>query len=235
MRSYTGGPRLRRRLLVLTTPGAVLALVCMAKLVSVVLVGSWVVTDYAHRDITALNRDVTILRLFNVIDPAKAYYADGARAVLQDRLPDADRQFTQALARISADKSCPTRVNLELVRETLGDRAAGASDRVSAVDRYTAAKTVIQQAPIGCFGGNSDPDPSRRQIRSDALHRLDAKIAAQHTGTAQQPTAPQSPPPPPNTTGSGAGATNAVPPSRPDPPADDPMAGLEQILRDGAG
>lgn len=232
MTSHTRGPRLRRRLLLLTTPLAVVTLVCTVKLVSVVLVGNWVVTDYAHRDIAALDRDVKILRVFNIVDPARVYYADGARAVLQDRLSDSDHQFSQALEHMDPAGSCPARVNLELVRETLGDRAAAAADHDAAVSRYTAAATVVQQAPGGCFGGNTDPDPARRQIRDDALRRLEAKIDAQHTTVPQLP-APSSPPPPPGAAASGDAAP--TPPSRPDPARDDPMAGLEQILRDGSG
>jgi hypothetical protein len=221
--------------LLLTTPWAVVTLVFVAKLISVVLVGNWIVTDYARRDTVALDRDVKILRVFNVIDPAKAYYADGDRAVLQNRLSDADHQFSQALEHIDPARSCPARVNLELVRETLGDRAAAAADRDGSVSRYTAAATLVRQAPGGCFGGNSDPDPARRQIRADTLHRLQAKIEAQRPRTAQSTPPPALPPPPPLGTATAPSSTAPEPPSRADPSRDDPMAGLEQILRDGAG
>lgn len=230
-RRRTGRPGLRRRLLLLTTPVAVAVVVFSAKLISVALAGDWAVSDYSHRNAAALTHDVSILRVFNIVEPARAYYADGTRAVLQDRLPDADRQFTQALARTEPDTSCPVRVNLELVRETLGDRASAASDGDAALGRYTAAKAVVQQAPSACFAGNADRDLPRRRIRADTLRRLEAKIEALH---AAPPPVPAAPPPPPPPAAAAAGGSAPSPPTRADPPLDDPMAGLAQILRDGA-
>jgi hypothetical protein len=231
-RREIGRPGLRRRLLILTAPFAVAVVIFSAKLISVVLAGGWAVTDYSHGNAAALAHDVAILRPFNVVEPAKAYYADGTRAVLQDRLEDADHQFTHSLDRTDPDKSCPARVDLELVRETLGDRASAASDVDAAVGRYTAAKAVVQQAPAACFSGNADPDLPRRTIREDALRRLEAKIEALRS---RPPPVDRTtvPPPPPSASLSGGTAQNPRT-SRVDPPLDDPMAGLQQILRDGA-
>jgi hypothetical protein len=230
-RRETDRRRLRRRLLILTAPLAVTVVILSAKLISVVLAGGWAVTDYSHHNAAALAHDVSILRLLNVAEPAKAFYADGTRAVLQDRLGDADRQFTLALGKADPDNSCPVRVDLELVRETLGDRASAASDRDAALGRYTAARTMVQQAPTGCFSGNADPDVPRRMIREDALRRLDAKIEALRTSLPPPDRTPV-PPPPPNAPVSGDTAPSPRT-TRADPPRDDPMAGLAQILRDG--
>ncbi|UCZ58086.1 hypothetical protein [Mycolicibacterium phocaicum] len=229
----TDRQRLRRRLLLVSAPVVAVVLILAGKLASVAVVGDSVVTDYAHRDTAALSDDVAILHRFNVIEPARTSYAGGSLAVLQHRLDDADREFGDALARTTADRSCPVRINLELIRETLGDQAAAAGDRDTAVRRYTAAKDVVTHAPGNCFAGNTDADPERRRIRAEALPRLDAKLAT--TGppqTAPPPPRPAAPPPAPPPASGDASATLAPP--LPPPDSGDPLRGLQQILRDAA-
>jgi len=225
--------RLRRRLLLGSAPVVAAALIVAAKLASVAVIGESAVSDYTNRDTAALSTDVAILRQFNVVEPARTAYAAGALAVLENRLRDADREFSQALARTEPDESCPARVNLELVRETLGDRAAASADHDTAVRQYTAAKDAVTHAPVNCFAGNADGDPQRRQIRAEALPRLDAKLtAAGQPPTAPPPPRPEAPPPaPPPAAGS---ATSTPPPPLPPPDRGDPLRGLQQILRDAA-
>ncbi|WP_285030733.1 hypothetical protein [Mycolicibacterium sp. lyk4-40-TYG-92] len=229
----TGRPQLRRRLLLGSAPVVAGVLILAAKLASVAVVGDSVVTDYANRDTAALSADISILRRFNVIEPARVSYAGGSLAVLQHRLRDADSEFGDALARTPAERSCPVRVNLELVRETLGDQAAASDDRDAAARQYTAARDVVEHAPANCFAGNTDTDSERHRIRAEAMPRLDAKLAA--TGrppAAPPPPPPQAPPPaPPPVSGD---ATSTLPPPLPPPDATDPMQGLQQILRDAA-
>lgn len=211
----------------------VVVLIVAAKLASVAVVGESMVTDYANRDTAALSDDVAILHLLNVIEPTRTSYADGALAVLQNRLPDAEREFGDSLARTGPAQSCPVRVDLELVRETLGDQAAASADHDSAVRRYNAAKDIVTHAPAKCFMGNTDADPRRRGVRAEALARLEAKLAA----VSRQPVAPPppppevAPPPPPPPSGS---ANSMAPPPLPPPDGSDPLHGLQQILRDAA-
>ncbi len=228
----TDPARLRRRLLLGSAPVVAAVLIVAAKLASVSVVGESVVTDYAHRDTSGLSDDVAILRQLNVIEPARTSYAAGTLAVLENRLHDADREFGQALARTAPDQSCLVRVNLELVRETLGDRAAASADPDAAARQYTAAKSMVAHAPANCFAGNTDTDPKRRLIRAEALPRLDAKLTAtgQPPGSPPPPPPVAGPPPPP------IGERATAPPPAPLPPPDssDPLQGLQQILRDAA-
>ena len=228
----TDRQRLRRRLLLVSAPVVAVVLILAAKLASVAVVGDSVVTDYAHRDTAALSDDIAILHRFNVIEPDRTSYAGGSLAVLQHRLDDADREFGDALARTAADRSCPVRVNLELIRETLGDQAAAAGDHDTAVRLYTAARDVVTHAPANCFAGNTDADPERRRIRAEALPRLDAKLATGRPPTAPPPPRPEAPPPPPPPASGDASST--LPPALPPPDAGDPLRGLQQILRDAA-
>jgi hypothetical protein len=215
--------RLRRRLLVFSAPIAVLMVVAILKSSSVVIAGGSAATDFAHRDNGALRGDVAVLSLLNVVEPAKAYFAAGDLAVLDGRLEDADAQFANALARTAPAESCPTRINLELVRETLGDKAAGVLDGAAAVARYRGALSVVDGAPAGCF----DADTAAR------LHdKIDAALVA--PPPPPPPVAEPPPPPPPPPPGGSA-------PDQPDrqlrlnPGSGDPLDRLQQILRDAAG
>jgi len=228
--------RLRRRLLALSAVPAVVATTLAVKLVSVGVVGDSAQEHYAAGDIGALRDDVSLLEIFNVVEPATAQSAAGALAVLEGRLDDADTQFSAALANTQPAQQCPIRVNLQLVRERQGDIDAWEARIDEARQRYESALATIADAPPDCFAGNSDPDPQRRAVRNDAEARVRAKIGGLG---AVVPLAP--PPPPP----ANAPNVSAPPPvSIPDPPSPDegrldiggdPLDALRQILRDAAG
>ncbi|QRY46915.1 hypothetical protein JVX93_08985 [Mycolicibacterium boenickei] len=222
----------RRRLLVYSAPVALVLVIAVVKLLSVVVIGNSAAASFADRDTEALAGEVARLQVLNVVQPGKANFAAGALAVLEDRLADADQDFAVAVERLDTAESCSARVNLELVRETLGDRAAAASDSRMALTHYLAARDVVDRAPVGCFVGNADPDPDRRTVRNDAPARLSSKIDG-----AGVILPPNSPPPPPAAQAppSGpAGAATTPPGNRLDPKAGDPLDRLQQILRDAA-
>jgi hypothetical protein len=227
---------MRRRLLVLSAPVAIVVVVAILKLSSVVIAGGLAASNFAERDAGALRGNVAMLNVLNVVEPAKASFAAGALAVLDNRLDDADREFSAALARSASADSCPARVNLELVRETLGDRAASVLDGEQAVARYLSALAVVEEAPAGCFTGNTDSDEQRRAVREEAAARLHAKIDAARVAPPPPPppvAEPPPPPPPPPPLGTA--------PVEPDtelqlhPETGDPLDRLQQILQDAAG
>lgn len=211
---------LRRRLLVYSAPVALLLVIAIVKLFSVVVIGNSAAAGFTDRDTEALASDVRRLQVLDVVEPGKASFAAGALAVLEDRLAEADQNFADAAARLNGAESCSARVNLELVRETLGDRAAATSDNRAALSHYLAARGVVDRAPYGCFAGN------------DAPARLNRKI-----GAAGAVVAPNPPPPPPAAQAPPPGPAGAAPtrsPNRLDPTAGDPLDRLQQILRDAA-
>ncbi|MEC4763444.1 hypothetical protein VT930_10050 [Mycobacterium sherrisii] len=238
----TRGParlRLRRRLLIYSAPLTVAAVLSIVKLISVVLAGNSAVSSFALRDGNAVRADAAILGIGNVIEQANAPFAAGTAAVLDGRLDDADTDFSAALVRTDAARSCPVRVNLELVREAQGDRAAAAGDRARADERYVSALAVIDGAPGACFSGNDDPDPQRRALRDDTTNRLAAKRTALDTSSPRVPAppppmAPPPPPPPPPPPAVGADGRE-IPPRELDPAAGDPFDKLQQVLQDAAG
>jgi hypothetical protein len=230
--------RLRRRLLIYSAPLTVAALLIAVKLISVVIAGNSAVAAFARGDGGAVRADAAILGTANLVEPAKAPFAAGVAAVLDGRLEDADGHFSTALAGTDAGRSCPARVNLELVRETQGDRAAAAGDRTRAGERYASAKAVVDDAPSACFAGNNDPDPQRRAIRQDAANRLAAKRAALDVLPPAVPPPPPPPPaavpPPPPPPASVAPDGQEIPPRHLDPGSGDPLDKLQQILEHAA-
>ncbi|MGV0810526.1 hypothetical protein ABQF34_01050 [Mycolicibacterium boenickei] len=222
---------LRRRLLVYSAPVVLVVVIAVVKLLSVVMTGHASVSSFAARDTEAMAGEVERLQVLNVVEPGKADFAAGALAVLENRLADADRHFAVAVTHLDSDESCSARVNLELVRETLGDRAAAVFDSRAAMTHYLAARDVVERAAEGCFAGNTDADPDRRAVRHDALARLNSKIDATQAIPPPPPPPPSAAPAPPP----GSAATTPTPPQdRLDPSAGDPMDRLQQILRDAA-
>ncbi|MHA7648477.1 hypothetical protein ACX9NE_02555 [Mycobacterium sp. ML4] len=231
--------RVRRRLLIYSAPLILLVVLVAVKLVSVVVAGDSAVSAFQRGDGSAVRDDAAVLGVANVIEPARAPFAAGAAAVLDGRLDEADANFTAALARSDAAGSCPVRVNLELVRETQGDRAAAAGDRSRADERYASALSVIGDAPAACFADNSDPDTQRQAIRRGAANRLANKRNALNSGLPAAPPAPPPPPPPPPVALPLPVAVSPdgreIPPRRLDPTDGDPLDKLQQVLQDAAG
>ncbi|MGV0788012.1 hypothetical protein ABQF33_13945 [Mycolicibacterium sp. XJ2] len=228
--------RLRRRLLLFSAPVVIVALAIALKLISAVVAGESAVSNFADRDADALRGDVAVMDLLNIVEPAKAPFAAGTLAVLDDRLADADDHFSEALSRTAPDRSCPVLVNLELVRERQGDIDAWENRPDAARDRYLNALDLVENAPDGCFEGNTDPDPERRAVRNDAAARLQAKLAG--LTAAPPPPPPLAPPPPPAAPAPAPVAPDADTPRdalRLDPGSGDPLDKLQQVLQDAAG
>ena len=237
VRWWRDGPprlRLRRRLLVFSAPVAVVLVLALVKSASVVIAGDSAAVDFAARDADALRGDVATLSVANVVEPAKAFFAAGGLAVLEGRLEDAVAQFGESLARTDPSQSCPARINLELVQETLGDRAFESFDAQAAVGWYLSAATVVDDAPGQCFAGNDDSDRQRRAVRNDAADRLENKIDGARVvpPPPPPPSEPAPPPPPPPPGGSTPGDQDTQ--LRLDPGRGDPLDRLQQILRDAA-
>ncbi|GAS93957.1 uncharacterized protein RMCC_0923 [Mycolicibacterium canariasense] len=224
----------RRKLLLWSAPVAVALALFMVKALSVVIVGDSAARDFAAGRPDALRADAAVLGALNIVEPARAHVADGALAVLEDRLDDADAGFAAALVRTTTESSCPVRVDLELVRETLGDRAAGRFDAESAARYYRGALEVVRQAPQRCFAGNADPDADRRAIRDTAATRLEDKLRAVAAVPPPPPPPPAAGAPAPTPVG-GAAPTERDPGRQLHPGTGDPLERLQQILQDARG
>jgi hypothetical protein len=230
---------LRRRLLLLSAPVMLVALIAAVKLISVVVAGNSAVTNFRDRDIEALQRDSSTLNTLNVVEPARAPFTAGTLAVLQGRLDDAESRFSEALSRTAAGESCPVLVNLELVRERLADVDGWEGRTDQARDRYHSALDIVRTAPRGCFENNTDPDLRRRAVRNDTAPRLEAKLAGlDNAPPAPPPAPPPAAPPPPSAPPPPAGVSNPEGQQgnlRLEPGTGDPDDKLRQILQDAAG
>ncbi|MCV7286462.1 hypothetical protein H7J87_14125 [Mycolicibacterium wolinskyi] len=200
--AFRSGPsrlRLRRRLYLYAAPVLIVLLVVAAKMISVVIAGNSAISDFDRHDIDALRGDISILEFVDVIDPAKTSFATGDLMVLEGRLADAEARFQESLSRTDAAASCPVRVNLELVQETLGDIATRSNDRAAAEKWYNTAISVVKEAPAQCFEGNDDANEDRRAIRAEALPRLEQKLKNLDRPPPPPPSPPETitPPPPP--------------------------------------
>lgn len=223
---------LRTRLLVLSAPVAIVVLVVLLKAWTVVVAGGSAATDFAARDADALRSDVATLGILDVA-PARSHFAAGTLAVLDEELTGAEAQFSEALAHTDGPQSCSVRVNLELVRETLGDRAAAEFD-AAAVGWYRRALTVVDDAPGGCFTGSTDADQERRAVLDATVSRLNAKLDAASVPPPPPPPPPAAPPPPPPVSAPGSAAVTPEDLLRLNPGVGDPLDRLQQILRDAA-
>lgn len=199
LRPISARIRLRRRLYMFSAPVILGLLLAAIKLISVGIVGNAAVTDFTRHDIEALRHDVSMLSVLDVMEPAKTSVAAGDLAVLQGRLHEADDRFSEALSRTNQLQSCPFRINLLLVRETLGDLATQAGSKKEAERLYTTAVVLASDAPSRCFVGNDDPNPDRRAIRESAIPRLQQKLELLRRPAASLPppgstVTPQEPP-----------------------------------------
>jgi hypothetical protein len=222
---------LRRRLLLSSAPVVLVVIIVITKAVSVVVAGNAASSAYAARDSAALRDAVNTLNILNVAQSGKAHFAAGTLAVLDNRLDDAEREFLASVADTAHADSCPALVNLEFVRESLGDRSFAALDGNAAVGHYRSAQVAVTQAPNGCFAGNADADAERRTLRETTAARLDSKIAAAQVAPPPPPPPPAvaaGPPPPPV----GAGTAPSDPDDRRRLDPGDPLDQLKQILRD---
>jgi hypothetical protein len=217
----------RRRLVLYSAPLCIAVLLVSIKMISVVVLGDSARSAFARHDIGALDADVSSLQILDVIEPGTTAFAAGTADALAGRLADAERSFAEALGH--AD-SCPARVNLLLVRETLGDIAFRDGQRDAAISRYRDALTVAQQAQPQCFAGNDDPDEQRRAVRADAVPRLERKLAlVQGPALAPPPPPPAvaAPPPPP----AGAAVDEPAQPDEPPEPRTLGPGEPEDLLR----
>lgn len=172
--------RFRVRLCLLSVPVAVIMLLAAAKMIVVGIAGDSALSDFARHDIEALQDDVSLLGVLDVVDPARTSFAAGDLLVLEGRLQNADDRFAESFSRTGQSQSCPVRVNLLLIRETLGDLATRAGNRAEAERLYASSLTLATGAPARCFAGNDDPHADRRAIREHSVRRLQEKMQILH-------------------------------------------------------
>lgn len=176
---FSQGPSrkvLRRRLIVFSVVPAVILVAIAVKLMAMVVYGNSARSHYLDYDSYSLSDDVRKLKSLNVIDSYKAYFADGDRYVLEGKLAEAESEFKKSLSLVSQERSCPVRINLEVVLEALGDLKNADENRDQAKLLWTEALKVTQEAPGGCFDTTTEPDEERRTHLNETEQRLEDKL-----------------------------------------------------------
>ncbi|BBX27722.1 hypothetical protein GCM10009632_02630 [Mycolicibacterium alvei] len=102
--------------------------------------------------------------------------ADDDRYVLEGKLADAESEFKKSLSLVSQERSCPVRINLEVVLEALGDLKNADQLRHQAKPLWIEALKVTQEAPGGCFDTTTEPDEERRKHLNETEQRLQDKL-----------------------------------------------------------
>lgn len=176
---FSQGPSrkvLRRRLIVFSVLPAVILVAIAVKLMAMVVYGNSARSHYLDYDSYSLSDDVRKLKSLNVIDSYKPYFADGDRYVLEGKLAEAESEFKTSLSLVSQERSCPVRINLEVVLEALGDLKNADENRDQAKLLWTEALKVTREAPGGCFDTTTEPDEERRTHLNETEQRLEDKL-----------------------------------------------------------
>ncbi|MUL66478.1 hypothetical protein BOO86_18535 [Mycobacterium sp. CBMA 234] len=240
---FSSGPSrkvLRRKLVVLSLLPALLVLGIAVKLVLMVAYGESARSDFLKYDSYGMDRDVRMLKAFNVIDSYKAYFTAGDRYLLEGKLADAEVEFKKSLELVDQDESCPVRINLAVVLEALGDVKNAGKHRDQAKPLWQEALTVVQQAPAGCFNTTTEPNEEQRKHRNETEKRLQDKLkdpepkssdgqGGQNKGGGQgdsgqgdQPPSPGNPPPSPGEQPPSPGNPPPSPGEQPPSPGEQP-------------
>jgi len=196
-RFFNTGPRrkaLRRRLVALSVVPALLLVALGVKLIVMVSTGYAAQAHYLGYDSYSLRDDVRILKSWNIIDSYRAYFTEGDRYVLEGKLAEAEAEFKESLARVDPGRSCPVRINLEVVLETRGDVKSADRKRNEAKSFWQEALTVTREAPAGCFDTDNEPDEEVRKHLNGTQQRLLDKL----TDPPAPSTSPSQPSPSPS-------------------------------------
>lgn len=193
----------RKRLLLWSTPVALILALIAGKLLSMIFIANQAVSQYEARSFEESLNTSELLTYGNVVEPWKAHYDVGTNYLQLGVLPEARMELEQALQLAAPSEACPIRANLAITIERLGDLAATNGDEAAAQGYYEEAKRVLQERDPSCQQSSSEPSSQETQ------QRLDEKT---NTSSSPDPNSSASPTPSPGAT-SPAGETPTPSPS----------------------
>lgn len=167
--------KLRRRLLLRSTPVLLLLLVFAVKLASVGILGNRLPAQFAARDQAGMNSTLEWIDVGNIGRGYREQLAAGDMLILGGDVPAANEQFKAAHEKDQA--ACPPRGNFALTSETLSDRELRQGN-------FFKARTLLEPAVQAanddkpCFATFSSPNPDIRGFVADTPERLSNKLAA---------------------------------------------------------
>lgn len=173
--------RLRRILLLASTPLLLAALLFCGKVLSMYALAHQAIASHANGDPGGTIDAGRGQEFLNWFEPWKAPYNLGVGLAEAGDLEGARAKFEEALTLVSGLEQCAVRVNLAIVLERIGDEAQRAGDRAAASRAWQEALTVMDEAPAECGSPEADdasPDPDRSMEESmdEQEQRLQEKL-----------------------------------------------------------
>ncbi|QNO36994.1 hypothetical protein H4J02_11055 [Protaetiibacter sp. SSC-01] len=186
--------RVRRIVLLASTPLLLAALLFCAKVLSMYAFAHQAVASHATGHHAGTVEAARGQEPFNVFEPWKAPYNAGVGLAELGDLDGARARFEEALALARGLEQCAVRVNLAIVLERIGDRALREGDGAAASKAWQEALTVTEDAPAECSSpeaddASPDPDRSMEETLEEQERRLSEKL--EDNASPDQPEEPE--------------------------------------------
>lgn len=182
--------RVRRILLLASTPVLLVALLFCGKVLSMYALAHQAIASYAAGDYAGSVQAARGLETVNIFERYKAPYDVGVGLADQGALDEARVKFEEALTLARGLEQCAVRVNLAIVLDRIGDRALQDGDGAAASAAWQEALTVVQDAPEGCRSeeaNETSPDPERDLGETLDQQQQDLREKLEDTATPDQP------------------------------------------------
>ena len=190
----------RRWIAIGSIPVLVVALVLVAKLLSMFAAAHTAITTHLAADPAGTIAAAQWQRPLNWFEPWKAPYNGGVGSAAAGLLPEAKAEFEEALGLATGLEVCAIRVNLSLVVEWMGDAAFADGDAAAAAALWQEALTITLDTPEECSSPEADaqsPDPERslEDSQQQSQERLEEKLQEDQQDQSDQPDGEQPPGP----------------------------------------
>lgn len=183
--------RIRRILLIASTPVLLVALAFCGKVLSMYAFAYQAMASYAAADYPGTVMAARGQGWLNFAERYKAPYNLGVGLADAGRLDEARAAFEEALGLAQGLEQCAVRVNLSIVWERIGDLASASGDPAAAQAAWQQALVVSQESPEECRSPEADevsPDPDRTldEELDEQQQRLEDKLEQQARPDEQQ-------------------------------------------------
>lgn len=210
--------RLRRILLWIAVPLAVVALLLPVKILSMYALAHRAVTGYVAGDHAGAIAAADGLGVANWFEPYKAPFDAGVPLAASGRLAEARAEFEEALPLAPGLEACAVHINLGITIEWMGDAAREAGDEAAASQFYKEGLEVVADTPEECHSPEADAaSPDEERSADQSIDDLEERLREK-----------QQPPPP-----SGGGEDEEPQEQQPDQPTEEQLQELEDRLTEG--
>ena len=177
--------RLRRRLLLWSSPVVLVVLLVALKLLSLPVLAGLTQQAYGDREFERAAALTQPLGVLNVVEPWVHHFDRGTAWAQVGVLDVARGEFETALDLAPDDEtiSCVIRTDLVLTIEAQGDAALLELRYADAEDLFTLGRDTIAEAPKGCFVPPEDP---QQPDTSEPLDEADGRLGDKQQEAQEQ-------------------------------------------------